>query len=137
MMSCTFAACEHISRLRSLMAEFSQHVSSVTDVVGALSNMFVVCCVVVACACVVEQLLLRTLRACAVRPTRRAYVVTQQYAEQLGVADAATSTQTTTMTQAAAQSQCDGRAFTCRDALLSSASSLTQLQLLQFSETKV
>lgn len=133
-----FAACEHISRLRSLTTQFVHQVSIVTDIISALSNVFVVCCVVVACAAVVERLLLRTLRACGVLPTRRTYVVTQQYARQLDDVATEGGTEMLQSASAAGQSQCDGRAFTCREALLSSSSSLTQLQqVLQFSETKV
>ena len=124
------AACEHTSHLHSLASVFLQHVSSVTHIVNDVSNTFLICCVVVVAACVTDKLLLRVLRACAVLPARVTYVVTQEYAHQLDVGDAG-STETPAMNE----QPCDGRAFTCREALLPSP--LTELYLPQFSETKV
>ena len=122
-------ACEYVSHLHSLITEFLQHISSVRDIASDLADTFLICCVVVVVACVADKLLLRMLRACAALPMRLTYVVKQEYAQQLDVADA-------TSTDAALQGQsCDGRTFTCHDSLLSSP--LTQLHLLQFSETKV
>jgi len=124
------AACKHTGRLQSLAAVFLQRVSSVTDIVNNVADMFLICCVVVVVACVADKLLLRVLRACAVLPVRVTYVVTQEFARQLDLGDAAS-----TETPATNEQSCDGRAFTCRQALL--PSSLTELYLPQFSETKV
>jgi len=64
------------------------------------------------------------LRACAVLPVRVTYALTR---DQLDVPDVSCSTEMV--------DSCDGRAFTCRDALLSCP--LTDLRPPQFSETKV
>ena len=124
-----FVACEYVGHLQSIITEFLQLISSFTHIISDLADMFLICCVVVVVACVADKLLVRMLRACAALPVRLTYVVSQECAQQLDVSDATT-------TEVALQGQsCDGRAFTCRDALLSTP--LTQLHLLQFSETKV
>lgn len=128
-MCCWFEVCEYASRLHSLTDEFVQHVSSVRDIVSDLADTFLICCVVVVVACVADKLLLRMLRACAMLPVRVTYIVTHECAHQLDVGEPSL-----TDTQLYGQS-CDGRPFTCRDALLSSP--LTDLHLPQFSETKV
>jgi len=118
-------ACESVSRLHSLIVDFLQRMSSLTDIISDLADAFLICCFVVVVACVADRLLLRMLRACAVLPTRLTYVVTPECARQLDVGDAGS-------TEAALQRpSCDG----CRDDVMSSP--MSQLHLLKFSETKV
>jgi len=133
------SACAHVDRLRSLVSRFRRHVQSLVDVVGALADAFLACCVVVVVAAVVDQLLLRTLRACAVLPVRRTYVMTSQQVRQLDGFVAGATVNTLPASAAAAAGggteACDGRAFTCRDALISCP--VTDLLPPHFSETKV
>ena len=139
---CFRAACESVSGLHSLIVEFLQRMSSVTDIISDLADAFLVCCVVVVVACVADRLLLRMLRACAVVPTRLTYVVTPECARELDLGDVG-STQAAVLdlgdvgsTEAALQGPpCDGQALSCRDSLMTSPTS--QLHLLKFSETKV
>jgi len=122
------SVCEHVARIRSAVDELMRRVESVSLIIDAFADAYVVCCVVVAVACVADGLLLRMLRARGLFPVRRTFVVTH---DDVGELDAAADL--TDARVPVARSLCDGNAIGCVDPLLP----LNEMQPPQFSETKV